>query len=324
MMTAVRFMSLMGSATRNYVLKRPYCISFEVTHCCNAKCKQCHLGGVYSEHRASPEQLGRISSEIKPLIAQISGGEPLLRKDLLDIVAAFKRPNRAPYIDITTNGILLTREKYFQLLQAGVDKIGLSLDYPDDRHDCFRGVPGLFRHIEKLMADLDGEKNKEVVLLSVVRRDNFRDLVRMADLAAEWRVKINFSAYTWLRTKDKGYMLAAEDLAEFRNVTAKLGEIAKTRSHVSTTPYVWSRMAEFFRTQSAPDCRTGSTFINVNPDGTFSPCGLIIKDYRTRRELLDGFSRDNTCTGCYTSIRAQTEKPLAHKIKDYIKPWRKI
>jgi MoaA/NifB/PqqE/SkfB family radical SAM enzyme len=320
MLTGTRFISLTGRAMRNYILKRPLCISFEVTHCCNAKCKQCHLGGVFSECRASPEQLGRICDEYRPLIAQISGGEPLLRPDLPDIVAAFKRPNRPPYIDITTNGILLTAEKYFRLLRAGVDKIGISLDYPDDRHDGFRGVAGLFRHIEKLIAELDGEKEKAVVLLCVVRRDNFRDMVRMAELAADWRVKLNFSAYTWLRTRDMGHMLAEEDMPEFDEVAAKLGGMARTGRHVSTTPYVWGRMADFFRTQAAAGCRTGTKFVNVNPDGTFSPCGLIIKDYRTRRELLENFSRRNTCTGCYTSIRAQTEKPLFHLLKDYIKP----
>jgi MoaA/NifB/PqqE/SkfB family radical SAM enzyme len=324
MISRTRMISLSGRAMRNFILKRPLCISFEVTHCCNARCKQCHLGGAFDEYRASPGQLGWICGEIKPLIAQISGGEPLLRPDLEDIVAEFKRPNRAPYIDITTNGILLTAEKYFRLLRAGVDKFGISLDYPDDRHDGFRGAPGLFRHIEKLMADLNGEKDKAVVLLCVVRRDNFREMARMAELAADWRVKINFSAYTWLRTRDKGYMLAEEDLPEFMEVTAKLGKMAGKDRHVSTTPYVWSRMADFFRTQSAAGCRTGHSFINVNPDGTFSPCGLIIKDYRTRRELVEEFSRGNSCAGCYTSIRAQTEKPLVHLMKDYIKPWRKI
>jgi MoaA/NifB/PqqE/SkfB family radical SAM enzyme len=324
MMTSARFMSLTGRGMRNYILRQPFCISFEVTHCCNAKCKQCHLGGVFKEVRATPEHLGRICRELKPLVAQISGGEPLLRQDLLEIVSEFKRPNRAPYIDITTNGILLTAEGVDQLLHAGVDKIGISLDYPDDRHDRFRRAPGLFRHIEKLMADLNGKKEKAVTLLCVVRRDNYRDLIRMAELAAEWKVKINFSAYTWLRTRDKGYMLSVEDLTEFRDVAAKFGEISKISHHVSTNQYVWSHMADFFESQSAPNCRTGWTFINVNPDGTFSPCGLIIKDYCTRRELLDEFSRNNTCTDCYTNIRAQTEKPLVHLIKDYIKPWRKI
>lgn len=321
MTTGTRLMSLTGRAMSNYIRKRPLCISFEVTHCCNAKCKQCHLGGIFDENRASPEQLGLICCDLKPLIAQISGGEPLLRGDLLEIVRAFKQPNRAPYIDITTNGILLTTEKYDQLLHAGVDKIGISLDYPDDRHDHFRRVPGLFRHIEQLISDLNHEKDKAVILMCVVQRDNYRDLIRMAELAADWKVKISFSAYTWLRTQDKSYMLNGEDFVEFGNVTAKLGQM---RQHVLTNPYVWDRMADFFKYQSAPNCRTGSTFMNVNPDGTISPCGLIIKDYCTRRDLLQEFSRTNACTGCYTNIRAQTEKPLYHLIKDYIKPLGKI
>jgi hypothetical protein len=51
---------------------------------------------------------------------------------------------------------------------------------------------------------------------------------------------------------------------------------------------------------------------------------LIIKDYCTRRDLMKKFSANNSCTSCYTSIRANTEKPLFHLIKDYIRPWGEI
>lgn len=57
-----------------------------------------------------------------------------------------------------------------------------------------------------------------------------------------------------------------------------------------------------------PNCRTGERFFNVNPNGTISPCGLIITNFKTREEFLEGFCKNNSCVYCYTSIRANTEK----------------
>ena len=56
----------------------------------------------------------------------------------------------------------------------------------------------------------------------------------------------------------------------------------------------------------------------VNPDGTFSPCGLLIKDYPTRESLLEEFTADNPCTACYTSTRANSERPAKHLFLDHI------
>ena len=165
MISNTRAISLTKRAINNYIFQKPFCVSFEITHCCNAKCKHCHLGGHVDEHRASPEQLGQICREINPVIAQISGGEPLLRNDVEEIVKEFRRPNRAPYIDMTTNGFLLTTEKYHTLLHAGIDQFGISLDYPDDRHDEFRGIRGLFQRIEKLVTGLNGANDKAITLI---------------------------------------------------------------------------------------------------------------------------------------------------------------
>lgn len=323
MITKTRTISLTKRAIHNYIFQKPFCVSFEITHNCNAKCTHCHLGGHVDEQRASPERLGQICRELNPLIAQLSGGEPLLRKDVEDIVRAFRRPNRAPYIDITTNGFLLTREKYDTLLHAGIDQFGISLDYPDDRHDTFRGIPGLFHRIETLIEGLNGENDKAITLLCVIQRDNFRDLIRMVELANDWNVKINFSTYTWLRTDDKTYLLAPQEIEEFRQIVTRLMELREKYQNIFTSRYVFDMMIKFFENHSTPNCRTGVKFFNVNPNGTISPCGLIIKNYGSQKELREKFSCTNSCTYCYTSIRANTEKPLYHLLRDNIQGFQK-
>lgn len=319
MISSARTISLAKRGIKNYFIKRPFCVSFEITHSCNARCKHCHLGGPVEEQRATPKRYGEICRELKPVVAQLSGGEPMLRNDLEQIVKAFRIPNRAPYIVITTNGTLLTKERHLRLREAGVDEFSLSLDYPDERHDEFRGVPGLFSRIEKLIKDLVPANKKGITLCCVIQSDNFKDLIRMAELARKWDVKINFSAYTLLRTEDKSYMLSREELEEFKEIIKHLIDFKKKHKNIYTSDYILKEMVAFFENGFIPNCRTGKRFINVNPDGTFSPCGLIITDYKSREELNKKFSKNNTCVYCYTSIRGNGEKPAWHLISDSIK-----
>jgi MoaA/NifB/PqqE/SkfB family radical SAM enzyme len=314
-----RTLSLAARGGRNYLTKRPLCISFEVTHSCNAMCKHCHLHGPVEEERATPERLGEICRELSPVVAQASGGEPLLRKDLEQIVQAWRVPNRAPFIVVTTNATLLSLDRYRSLKEAGVDEFSISFDYPDERHDEFRGVPGLFRKIEKLIEDLDSKKDKSISLCCVIQSDNFRLLPQIAELARKWSVRLNFSAYNTLRTHDQSYMLSKDDLEEFKQIIPILLEYQKKYKHIRTSGYVLWNMVKYFEQGYMPKCRTGERFFNVNPNGTLSPCGLIITDYKTREEFIQDFCKTNTCVYCYTSLRANTEKPRRYVLWDNLK-----
>jgi len=311
-----RTISLIKRGLRNYFTKRPFCISFEVTHSCNARCKHCHLGGPVEEERASPERLGEICRQLSPLVAQASGGEPLLRRDLEEIIDAFKVRDSAPYIIITTNGTLLTKKRYKSLHNAGVDEFSISLDYPDERHDEFRGVPGLFQKIENIVREIKEEKSDNVTLCCVIQSGNFRELMKIAELASDWKVKLNFSAYTTLRTQDEEFMLSKSDLVEFKEIAEQLLEFKKSFGCINTSEYAFKKFIEFFEEGCIPNCQTGYRFFNVNPDGTISPCGLIKTDYNTREEFIEGFSKRNTCESCFTSIRANCERPLMYLLKD--------
>jgi MoaA/NifB/PqqE/SkfB family radical SAM enzyme len=314
-----RTLSLAKRGFRNHLTKRPFCISFEITHSCNAKCKHCHLHGPVEEDRASPEKLGEICRDLSPVVAQASGGEPMLRRDLDQIIRAWKVPNKAPFIVVTTNATLLTQDKYQNLREAGVDEFSVSLDYPDERHDEFRGVPGLFNKIENLVKGLDAQKDKAISLCCVIQSNNFRLLPEMAELANEWDVRLNFSAYNTLRTHDKGYMLSGDDLEEFKEIIPVLLEKQKKHRKIRTPKDVLWNMVKYFQQGYMPDCRTGEKFFNVNPNGTLSPCGLIITDYETKEEFLEDFCKKNTCVYCYTSLRANTERPFLSVAKEHLR-----
>ena len=312
-------LSIAKRGVLNYFKNRPLCVSFEITHDCNAGCQHCHRGGKVDKQRATPRRFGEIYSVLKSPVIQISGGEPLLRKDLKHIIEATKQPDGTPYIILVTNGSLLTEEKYHNLRRIGVDVYSISLDYPDERHDEFRNIPGLFQHIKTLIKKLNPEKDKAITLNTVVHSKNFRELPRMSVLAGEWGVTINFSPYTWLRTNDKSFMISKEELPEFKDIIKKLIYLKRKNNTIRTTDSFFYDMVEFFENESMPDCHAGERFLVVNPDGSFSPCGLIIKDYNSWKKLKEDFTKHNTCTYCHTCIRSSTEKPLNNLIKGGLK-----
>lgn len=318
MIPFARTVSLAKRGINNFFAKRPFCVSFEVTYSCNARCKHCHLGGAVDEVRAAPQKYAELCREVRPVVAQISGGEPLLRKDLEQIISAIKIPNRAPYIVVTTNGTLLTKERYTSLQEAGTDEFSLSFDFPDERHDEFRGVPGLFDRISNLMNEL--KSNENIITLScVIQRENFRDLIHMAEFARQWNVKMNYSTYTWLRTNKKEYMIPKEEMPEFREVIKQLLAFKRKHKNIFTSDYTFKKMIEFFENHSLPNCRAGERFFVINPNGTFSPCGLIIKKFNSQKDMKRNFLKHNTCEYCFTSIRANSEKSVKYLIKDSLK-----
>jgi MoaA/NifB/PqqE/SkfB family radical SAM enzyme len=301
----------------NSIMNRAYSISFEVTRSCNAKCQHCHLRGtIPDEVRATAADYAQRCRELLPVVAMVSGGEPLLRKDLVEIIKALKAEGKAVYITMTTNGALFSKKKYDVLRNAGVDLFSLSLDYPDERHDDFRGIPGLFNKIVRLLEEIQHLQDKAITFSCVVQRKNFRDLPQIAEFAREWGVQLNLSTYTWLRTKNKEFLIPGDELWELEDIIERLREHKKKYNTVIASEYTFTKMMEYFRNLTVGNCRAGEKFLIVNPDATLSPCGLHIGNYRSQKELISDFLKNNTCGNCMTSIRANTEKPLKYQIRD--------
>ncbi len=310
---------LVRKALANYFTRHPYCASFELTYNCNARCQHCHRGPLIpDEQLASPRHLLEICQEIRPIVAIMSGGEPLTRKQLDEIVRLFKSEASPIRIFVNTNGALLTKRRFDELKAAGVDEFLISFDFPDERHDEWRAIPGLFRKIEGLISQLSPADRGRVVLTSVNTSQNFREAVRMAEVALEWGVNINYSTYTWLRTDDMSLMVQPEDIPEFREVIEQLLTMKKEHGHILTSDWVLLGMARFFLREDQGMCRAGERSMVVNPDGTFSPCGLLIRDFKTRKEMMRDFTSTNTCVDCYTSTRANSEKPAKYIFLDHV------
>ncbi|MCG6989182.1 MAG: radical SAM protein [Gemmatimonadetes bacterium] len=312
-------LALARRAAANYLLHRAYCASFELTYNCNARCQHCHRGkAIPREQLATPQRLLEVCRSIRPIVAIMSGGEPLIRKELEEIVRLFREGIPALRIFVNTNGALLTPRRFQRLKEAGVHEFLISFDFPDERHDEWRAIPGLFGKIESFVGELSPDDRRRVVLTAVVTSRNYRELPRMADVALGWGVNINFSTYTWMRTDDMSLLVPEEEIDELRAVIRRLLEMKAAHGHVLTSDWVLDGMVRFFRREDQGVCRAGERSLVVNPDGTLSPCGLVIRDFPTRKAMLREFTAHNTCTACYTSTRANSERPARHLFLDHI------
>jgi MoaA/NifB/PqqE/SkfB family radical SAM enzyme len=311
--------ALAGRGVASYLLRRPYCLSFELTHNCNARCRHCHRGQTVVEQRATPQRLLEVCRELRPLVAILSGGEPLLYPGLPRLVRLLKAGCAPLRIFLNTNGALLTLPRYAELVDAGVDEVLFSLDYPDGRHDAFRAIPGLFGHVRELIAGLAPRERRRIVLTTVLQADNFRDALPIARLALEWGVNANFSAYTPLRTNDRSLLIAGDDVAAFAEIVEQLVAFKREYGNVLTSDWVLRGMVQFFANGGRLGrCHAGERMAVVNPDGTLSPCGLLVRDYPTHAALKREFTATNDCSSCYTSTRGNSERPLRHLVLDHV------
>lgn len=318
MPSVFRLVMLFYRFIKNLITNKPLAVSLEITHKCNARCNHCHRTSKESRQRATPKEFGDIFKTLRSLVVQISGGEPLIRKDVNEIIKAIKQRDGTPYIIFVTNGSLLTKEKMAELVDIGVDTFSISLDYPDKRHDKFRRIKGLIGHITDLVNSLDNGLKEKVTFNTVVHRENYKELLPMAEFARALDVLINFSPYTWLRTDEKGYIIPRNEMQAFKEEIDKLLAFKKKFGTVRTSRHIFQNMVNFFTDHSLPNCRAGERFLVVNPDATLSPCGLIMASYNSQDELIENFTKKNSCTACNTCIRATTEKPFNSIIKDAI------
>ena len=135
----IESLRIIGRGSLNWIAERPIVVSFEVTDACTCSCKHCDHGGPRDESRnLKPAEYRRYMQALRPCVVQISGGEPLLRDDAVEIVRHIKGGSKLPYTILVSNWSLMTQEKYLALRQAGIDQFSVSLDFPDQRHDDFR------------------------------------------------------------------------------------------------------------------------------------------------------------------------------------------
>ena len=107
--------------------KRPLLVHFEVTLRCNARCGFCDYWKTPAEAREHElVSYADAARHFNPMLVTFTGGEPLMRRDLEDIVAAVDAAVRLKYVTLITHGGMLTPERAASLWQAGIHQFNIS------------------------------------------------------------------------------------------------------------------------------------------------------------------------------------------------------
>lgn len=320
---------MMAKAAWNMWRKRPLTISFEVTHACTANCWHCNWGGPIKETRRTPEEYAAIYRDLKPVVVNISGGEPLARGDLDDVVRAIASPGRLPWLVVVSNGSQVTPERFLRLKRAGMHQLSLSIDFPDDRHSSFRRIPGLFQHLDTVVPECVkiGDES-DVSLNCCITAWNYRDLPGIVRLAKRWGVAVNFSAYSLLRMDDPNGLLKQNGSADaLRKSVEEVIALKRAGWPVYNSEQVMWKYYKFLVEGYIGGCQAGYRFLVVNPDGRLTPCAMVMAYFDDYRAMQREFSCKNTCGACYISTRANAEKTAGELLGDNLQilsrlmPW---
>ena len=308
----VESLKIIGRGSMNWIAERPIVVSFEVTDACTCYCKHCDHGGPRDESRnLRPSDYRKYMEVLRPCVVQVSGGEPLMRPDIVEIVRAIKNGAGIPYTILVSNWSEMTEEKYLALREAGIDQFSVSLDFPDDRHDGFRGYPGLFQHLSSLIPRLGALGHDDIVLNTCITAENVGEVNRVADIAQAWGVNLCYSAYSARRTGCRDYFL--DTPAQLNVLHEQLDRVERRRDESrwivnSTTTLEATR--RYFDQGGSPGCKAGLRFLVVTSDGALQPCSMQFSRFplEERDRMVREFTCNNTCDQCYVSIRSYLDK----------------
>lgn len=303
---------IIGRGSLNWMVQRPIVVSFEVTDSCTCDCRHCDHGGPKDNSRnMKPADYRRYLEVLKPCVVQVSGGEPLMRRDIMDVVRNIKSNNGLPFIILVSNWTQMTTERYLELRQAGVNEFCVSLDFPDDRMDDFRGRPGIFDHLSRIVPRLAALGHNDIMLNTCITSKNVSLINAVADKAREWGVNINYSAYSPRRTGCRDYFLnSAEELSVLNRELERIMERMDSNRWIATTKSTLDATRRYFENGGTPGCKAGLRWLVVTSDGYLQPCSMQFKRYPLHEQvrMIRDFTEHNTCDECYVSIRSYLDK----------------
>jgi radical SAM protein len=278
--------------------RAPFIVIWEVTRACDLKCVHCRAEAQELRHpdELTTEQGFQLLDEVRrfgqPLFI-FTGGDPLKRPDLFDLIAHAKRIGFNP--GMSPSGTpLLTRENLHRAARAGISTVSISIDAPDAAsHDQFRGVPGSFE-LSTEAARAVREEGMRLQINTTISSFNLSMIDRMAALvtelgAARWEV-------FYLVPTGRGNSLEQTSAEDFERVSHWLfDQTTKMDAHITAVEaglyrrIVLQRLAAeeqssplavFERSRSGngrflPQMNSGSGFVFVSHLGEIFPSGFL-------------------------------------------------
>jgi radical SAM family uncharacterized protein len=256
-------------------VRMPLFCGHKLTYNCNLRCKMCPFWK-RSTQESSTEQEKEILRQIYDsgiCSVAFEGGEPLLRKDLVEILA-FSR-SLPLHTSLITNGTLL-ESRIDEIAQYINGALYVSLDGLEKTHDIIRGVNGCFR---KALRGITASRSKvHVTINTTIMADNINEIEDLVKLAKELDIKISLAvAHEYCNAK-----ASAPASYKIRELAGKLVEMKKNGYPLVNSISYFKVIAK----EKKWTCKPWLT-VNVGPKGTLVlPC-YVRNEYATSTSVFE-------------------------------------
>jgi heme b synthase len=269
-------------------------VAWELTRSCNLACAHCRASaesGPYPNELSterSLELLSDIASFSSPIII-LTGGEPLLRDDIFTIARG--GTDLGLRMVLATNGTLLKPETVRRLIEAGIQRISISIDGKDERsHDELRGVEGAFSGALFGIENARSEHLSFQINTTITKR-NMAELSEIESLVE--RLGADAHHLFLLVPTGRGAQMADDSLGarEYEEVLGRIYRYEMSAPYpvkVTCAPqYMRIRRETAARegtvipesghgfAASTRGCLGGISFLFISHDGTTQPCGYL-------------------------------------------------
>jgi len=278
---------------------RPYALLAEVTYRCPLHCPYCsNPTQMRNDRELTTDEWGRVIREAAGLgVLQIgfSGGEPLVRRDLAELVRGAREARL--YTNLITSGVGLDENRARELRDAGLDSVQLS--FQSDHVDLADEIAGAHAHQRKLdAAAIIRAAGISLSLNFVIHRrniDRLPQIIELTETLSAGRVELaNVQFYGWAFLNRAALLPTREQVARAREVATA----AKTR--LAGKIDVFYVLPDYYETRPKP-CLNGwgERHLTVNPIGDVLPCptaSSAIPDLRfenVRERSLDWIWRES-------------------------------
>jgi len=275
------------SATAGVTQAIPHVVAWNLTKRCNLACDHCYIAaGPWhpTDDDLRLEEIQRITDEILDInpgpMFVLTGGEPLLRKDLEQI--ADYGASRGATVVVGTNGTGLTDGRIRSLQDAGVTGVAVSIDSLNaERHNTFRHGASALQQTTAAIERLRSARMDFIVQTSVTA-DNRHELAELVRWSAD-KGAVSFNLYFLVETgrgQEMRELPAADNEALLQELVELEGEMRGRMLVRSKCQPALMRVVH----QAAPDspltnystrCPCGVQYCRIMPDGKLTPCPYL-------------------------------------------------
>ena len=275
-------------------------ISWNTTQACNINCLHCYRdAGTRQADELSTEQGKKLLDEIAASgfkIMVFSGGEPLLRPDIFELIAHARKLGLRPVLG--TNGTLITPQMAVQLKQAGIMVAGISIDSQEKKnHDWFRQSDGAW---EQTMAGIAACRQAGLAfqIHTTVMNWNEEEVTGITDLAVELGAIAHHIFFLVPTGRGKDIEETTLKTLQYEKLLERILDKQK-EVNIELKPTCAPQFMRIARQKGIPmrfskGCLAGTTYCVILPNGDVQACPYLpVKAGNVKETPFDAIWRNN-------------------------------